>query len=387
MTESSPLPRADGPPTPRLVSKAFGTPRMLSIEAVLRKRLIICVGAGGVGKTTSAAALGLTAARHARRAAVITVDPARRLKDALGLSALSIDPHPVRLEGGTQFDALALDTKRAFDAVIERFAPSPAVAARIQANRLYQELATGLAGSAEYMAMEKLHELLHAHRYQLVVVDTPPSAHARDLLAAPSRLTNLLASRAVSLLQAPVNLLSGTSGVGRMALSTLLKALQRWTGLDLLNDLSDFVTAFEDMIEGFTLRAEEVSRLLKAPTTAFVLVTTPEPHTVETTIGFHRELTEGGFPVAGIIANRVLAFPRLDDAAQVLLELDAPLRAKLLRNYGDICELSRRDRHALKRLHDETKAPLLAVVPAASEAPTSLSGLERFATLLVPASA
>jgi anion-transporting ArsA/GET3 family ATPase len=355
------------------------------IESLLRKRLIICVGCGGVGKTTTAAALALAAAQHARRTAVITVDPARRLKDALGLDGLSTDPHRVTVHDSLQFDALALDAKRTFDAIVERFAPSPAVAQRIQANRLYQELSDGLAGSAEYMAMEKLHELIHVHRYQTLIVDTPPSAHARDLLAAPSRLTNLLASRAVSLLQAPGTLLSGTpSRAARVGLSALLTVLERWTGLELLHDLSDFVTGFEDMIEGFTQRADEVEALLHAPSTAFVLVTTPEPHTIETTIAFHRELTAGGFPVAGIIANRVLAFPRFDDPAALLAAWDEPLRSKLLLNYAELRELSRRDRRALRRLHDETGALLLAAVPAVTDAPTSLAGLEAFAGRLLP---
>ena len=357
---------------------------MPTLEGLLRKRLIVCVGCGGVGKTTTAAALALAGARHARRTAVITVDPARRLKDALGLEGLSVEPHRVSLEAGAYFDALALDTKRAFDALVQRFAPSAQAAERILANRLYQELSSELAGSAEYMAMEKLHELVHRHRYQLVIVDTPPSAHARDLLAAPNRLVNLLASRAVSLLQAPASLLAGTSTAGRLTLSALLKALQRWTGFDLLRDLADFVSSFEHMIEGFSLRAEEVNRMLHAPTTAFVLVTTPEPHTVETTIEFHRELTSAGFAVAGIIANRVVAFPRLSDAEGATLAWEEPVRSKLLRNYAELHELSRRDRRALRHLHAETHAPLLAAVPAVSEAPTSMHGLERFAQLLMP---
>lgn len=360
---------------------------MRSIEALLHKRLVVCVGCGGVGKTTTAAALALAGALHERRAAVITVDPARRLKDALGLDGLSIDPHRVTVDSAAHFDALALDVKPAFDALIQRFAPSPAIAARILANRLYQELSTGLAGSAEYMAMEKLHELLHLRRYDVLVVDTPPSTHARDLLAAPNRLMNLLASRAVSLLQAPSGLLSvSDSRIGRLALSTLLKALQRWTGLDLLRDLADFAASFEQMIEGFSTRAQEVSRLLRAPSTAFVLVTTPEAHTVETTIGFHQELLDGGFPVAGIIANRVLAFPRLREPDAAMGGWDAPLRKKLLQSYAELHQLSRRDRHALQRLHATTRAPLLAVVPAVTEAPTSVAGLQRFAELLVPLS-
>jgi len=356
---------------------------MHTIETLLRKRLIICVGCGGVGKTTTAAALALAGALHGRRAAVITVDPARRLKDALGLKGLSIEPQRVNVDGTSHFDALALDTKRTFDAIIQRFAPNAAVADRILANRLYQELSNELAGSAEYMAMEKLHELLHVHHYQPLIVDTPPSTHVRELLTAPNRLTNLLASRAVSLLQAPASLLSGSSTAARLALSTLLKALERWTGLSVLHDLADLAAGFEHMVEGFQTRAEEVNRLLRAPATAFVLVTTPEPYTVETTIGFHHELREGGFPIAGIIANRVLAFPSLDHPAAATAGWDEPLRKKLLRNYAELHELSRRDQRALRQLHTETQAPLLAAVPAVTNAPTSLAGLQRFAASLV----
>lgn len=358
---------------------------MSSIESLLHKRLIICVGCGGVGKTTTAAALACAAAQHGRRSAVITVDPARRLKDALGLDGLSADPHRVDIDSAAHFDALALDAKRTFDTLVQRFAASPAAAERILANRLYQELSNELAGSAEYMAMEKLHELVHLHRYQLLIVDTPPSAHVRDLLAAPNRLINLLASRAVNLLQTPAALAAGAgSTFSRLTLSTLLKVLQRWTGLGLLQDLADFVSAFEHMIEGFTVRAEEVRRLLRAPSTAFVLVTTAEPHTVETTIAFHHELIDGGFRVAGVIANRVLAFPRLQDPATAASAWEPALRGKLLRSYAELHELSRRDRRALQHLHDQTRVPLLAAVPAITQTPTSLVGLQRFAGLLVP---
>ena len=359
---------------------------MRSIEQLLHKRLVICVGCGGVGKTTTAAALALAGALRARRSGVITVDPARRLKDALGLDGLSVEPRRVAIDSVAHFEALALDTKHMFDTLIERFAPNAAVAKRILTNRLYQELSNELAGSAEYMAMEKLHELLHHGHYQLLIVDTPPSAHARDVLAAPSRLTNLLASRAVSLLQAPATLLGeGSSFAARWSLSALLKALERWTGFELLRDLADFAAGFEHMVEGFNTRAAEINLLLHATSTAFVLVTTPEPHTVDATIAFHHELLEGGFPVAGVIANRVLAFPELADGAGASASgCSDSLCKRLLLNYAELRELSRRDQRALKRLHDETKVPLLAAVPAASEAPTSLTGLHRFAHILVP---
>jgi len=357
------------------------------IHALLRHHLVVCVGPGGVGKTTTAAALALSGALARRRTAVITFDPSRRLKDALGLDALSIDPHRVELDD-SHFDALALDTKRTFDALIERFAPDPATTARILRNRLYREISNGLAGSAEYMAMEKLHELAHGQRYQTIVVDTPPSAHARDLLAAPDRLVNLLASRAVSFLQAPTSILSVTSSAaGRLTLSALLKVLQRLTGLDLLRDLADFMGAFETMVDGFSRRAREVDALLRAPTTAFVLVTTPDPHTIRTTMAFYRELVDAGFPVAGVIANRVIAFPPLADPETEVASCPAPLRGKLLHTYADLRTLS--DAHAatLEDLQIETGAPLLAAVPATTEAPTSLSGLQRFAQLLLPPTA
>jgi anion-transporting ArsA/GET3 family ATPase len=228
------------------------------------------------------------------------------------------------------------------------------------------------------MAMEKLHELVHQRRYQLLVVDTPPSAHIRDLLAAPNRLLGLLASRAVGLLKTPASLLGlADSAPTRIALSALLKALQRWTGLNLLSDLSDFMAGFEHMIEGFVTRAEEVTRLLRAPSTAFVLVTTADARTVETTIGFHQELAKGGYPVAGIIANRVLSLPALAEPS--LLNGDGVLERKLWRTYRELRQLAQRDEAALARLRQETGLPILATVAASSESPTTIAGLERFA--------
>lgn len=364
------------------VARRQATGRAPTIRELLRRHLVVCLGPGGVGKTTTAAALALSGALDGRRTAVITFDPSRRLKDALGLDALSVDPHRVDA-GDAHFDALALDTKRTFDALIERFAPDQATAARILGNRLYQELSNGLAGSAEYMAMEKLHELAHGRRYRTIVVDTPPSAHARDLLAAPDRLVNLLASRAVSFLKSPASVLAITdSAAGRLTLSALLKALQRWTGLDLLRDLADFVGGFETMVEGFSRRAREVDALLRAPATAFVLVTTPDPHTIRTTTAFHRELVDAGFPVAGVIANRVLGFPALSAADARLASCTEALRCKLLRTYADLRKLSEAHAAALDRLQTETGAPLLAAIPALTDAPATLEGLRRFAERL-----
>jgi anion-transporting ArsA/GET3 family ATPase len=344
--------------------------------------LVICLGSGGVGKTTVAAALGLAAARMGRRTAVITVDPARRLKDALGLEELSIDPQPVRLNGSeTGLDALALDTKRVFDALIERVAPSPTVAEQIQANRLYQELSNELGGSTEYMAMEKLHELLHQERYDLLVVDTPPSAHARDLLSAPLRMSELVTSSAVRILKTPASLLWGNEGgFGRMTLTALTKVLERWTGLHLLKELSDFAANFEQLADGFRTRAEDVDRALRRNDTSFVLVTTAEPNTVAACVDFYRELRDLGFPLAGVVANRVVDFP--DPGRDAGAAYPEPLRRKLLDNYEDFTALSRRDRQALSRLQAETSLPVLAILAALEEPPSSVAGLDRLARLL-----
>jgi anion-transporting ArsA/GET3 family ATPase len=354
------------------------------LERLLRQKLVVCLGSGGVGKTTAAAALAVAGAARRASTAVITVDPARRLKDALGLEELGTDPQRVSLDGvDGRLDALALDTKRTFDALIERAAPAPEIAARIRANRLYRELSNELGGSTEYMAMEKLHELLHQGIYDLVVVDTPPSSHARDLLSAPLRMSALLASSAVRILKTPASLLWGAdTRLGRATMTALLKALERWTGMHLLQDLSDFAANFEHLADGFRTRAQEIELALHRTDTSFVLVTTPEPDTVAATIELERELRDGRFPIAGVIANRVYDFaPVAEDAGRSYPE---PLRRKLLTNYADFAALGARDRRSLRRLRNESEVPLLAALPVLEEPPTSLRSLQAFAAMLGP---
>jgi len=357
-------------------------PSISTVDDLLRQRLIICVGCGGVGKTTTAAGLALAGALRRQRTAVITVDPARRLKDALGLRTLSTQPTRIMLENGSgTLEALALDTKRTFDALIARVAPSEEVAKRIFANRLYQELSNEFGGSTEYMAMEKLHELLDQDAYELIVVDTPPSAHARDLITAPVRLIELLASSAVRFLKAPAAMLSGMeTGFARMTLNGLFKVLQRWTGFNVLEDLSDFAANFEHLEAGFRSRAAEVAEALRQSSTSFVLISTPEPDTVATTLEFYEELRKEGLPIAGVIANRVYSFPPLGrSAGQGYPE---SLRKKLLTNYADFAALSARDEQALTRLQSEIDAPVLATLPVLEEPPASFPALRRFAELL-----
>jgi anion-transporting ArsA/GET3 family ATPase len=353
-----------------------------ALDALFRQRLVVCVGTGGVGKTTAAAALGVAAALRGRSVAVITVDPSRRLKDALGLEGLSSEPRRVALgDGAGALDALALDTKRTFDRLIARVAPRLDVAERIFANRLYQELSSELGGSAEYMAMEKLHELLQLGRYELIVVDTPPSADLRELLTAPLRMTELLASQAVDFLKAPAAIITGSeSSLMRMTLAAVLKVLERWTGLTLLRELSDFAGGFEHLIDGFRTRAAAIDKALRAPETSFIIVTTPEPSIVAATLAFDRELGRAAFPIAGVIANRVYDFPPLaPDAGE---RAPAALRRKLRDSYADFAALAARDRAALDALQSQASAPLLAALPVFEDAPTSLAGLRRVAALL-----
>ena len=356
-----------------------------ALAALLQQRLVVCVGAGGVGKTTSAAALGVAAALGGRSTAVITVDPSRRLKDALGLEELSTTPRTVALgNGAARLDALALDTKRTFDRLIARVAPSSAVAERILANRLYQELSSELGGSTEYMAMETLHELLHEERYELIVVDTPPSADVRDLLSAPLRMTELLASQAIDFLKAPAAIITGNeSRLMRMTLGAVLKALESWTGLTLLRELADFVSGFEHLVDGFRARAGGIAQALHAPDASFVIVTTAEPPTIAATRVFDRDLRAGGFPIGGTIANRVYEFPPL--AATAGRQVPAALREKLVANYADFAALAARDRAALESLQRDTGTPLLATLPALEEPPTSIAGLRAIAARLARA--
>lgn len=347
-----------------------------ALERLLAHRLVVCVGAGGVGKTTVAATLAIAAARGGRPTAVITVDPARRLKDALGLDALAADPRPIALgEGAAPLEAMALDTKRTFDRLITRVAPSPEIAERIFANRLYQELSSELGGSAEYMAMEKLYELLALGRYATVIVDTPPSADLRELLRAPLRMTELLASQAIEFLKAPRAILTGSpeSGLARATLGAVLRALERWTGLGLLSEIADFAAGFEALADGFRTRATAIEQALRAPDTSFAIVTSTEPGTIAASTSFAAELRDGGYPVGGLIANRVYRFPPLAKNAGAWAP--AALRARLLTNYADFAALSARDGEALATLTRTTGLPLLAVVPALEEPPASLPAL------------
>ena len=351
-----------------------------------RQHLLVCVGSGGVGKTTTAAALGIAAATRGRRTAVLTIDPARRLRDALGIANLDGDPHRVPLgrhmhgAAAGPLDAMVLDTKRTFDELIQRYAPTSAAAERVLTNRIYESISTALAGSQEYMAMERLHALAASGDYDLLVVDTPPTQHALDFLEAPERLTALLTSRAAAILQNPSLILAREgSRLVQAALSAVLRGLERFTGFELLRDVAEFVGGLEEFSAGFQERAATVARFLRAPETSFVLVTTPESARIAETVAFHRELARAGLPFAGFVVNRVLPptllgtppFPDVERASAG----DVALGRKLADLQQRFTTLVRAERAEIDRLRAAAPDALVVEVPLATDEPSSLARL------------
>jgi len=299
------------------------------IEALSEARVLVCAGTGGVGKTTIAAALALQAARQGRRTLVITIDPARRLADALGLETLDSKPTPVDLsallgdadrapEGGS-LSAMMLDPKPTFDRLVTRFTRDAETRQRILGNRIYRHLSEALAGSAEYAAMEQVHELLQEEDYDLVVVDTPPADHALDFLRAPRRLREFLESRLVRTLIHPAMSASrfGARLFGR-AVHRVLGVLERIAGVGFLDDLSEFLMAIDDLSQGFRERATKVESLLLGPETGFLLISGPESRGVRSGLDFLAELDRFRVPLVAVVANRLRPWPLAIEPSEFL---------------------------------------------------------------------
>gem|GEM_PF-601316 len=283
------------------------------------RKVICCVGSGGVGKTTTAAALALKFAVEGKRALVLTIDPARRLANSLGLQSLGnretrIDPSLFKaagLEPRGEMWAMMLDLKLTWDELVTRQAPDPARAQKILDNKLYQTLSTAMAGSLEYMAMEKVYEVANSGRFDVVVLDTPPTSNALDFLHASDRMLDVLNNNAMKILLGPA-LKAGKIGLKFLALPTsiVLATLARFTGTDFLRDLAGFMTAFEGMYDGFKDRAGNVKKLLKSREAAFLLVTSPNPLTIQEALFFHNALKGDGIATAAVVVNRVQRDPR-----------------------------------------------------------------------------
>lgn len=332
-------------------------------EAVSGKRVVICAGAGGVGKTTVSAAIALGLAASGRRVALVTIDPARRLAEALGLDSLGNRPQPVDgarfggcgLEVRGELFAMMLDAKRTFDELIDLLAPNASTREQILANPIYGHLSTAVAGSQEYTAIAKLFEIEHSGEYEVIVLDTPPSRHAIDFLQAPDRLIGFLEGRALAAFLRPTGRAARAAGV-------MFTALRRLTGVGLLEDLTSFFQLLAELLDGFRRRAADVQTLLTAGTSSFVIVTSPERAALEEAIFFGGELDRAGMRRSAVIVNRVhrLVPGELDQSAttsRLAGTLGAALAEKVARSHAEVQRLARRDRHALKRLrtalHDD----------------------------------
>lgn len=336
---------------------------VLDIDALLDDRtteIIVCCGSGGVGKTTTSAALALRAAERGRKVVVLTIDPARRLAQSMGIERLDNTPRPVPdvdTAAGGSLDAMMLDMKRTFDEVVESQA-SPEKARQILENPFYIALSSSFAGTQEYMAMEKLGQLhrqaIEDGSHDLIVVDTPPSRSALDFLDAPERLASFLDGRFIRLLLAPAR---GPAKLMTAGLAVVTNALTKVLGAQVLRDMQTFVAAFDTLFGGFRQRAEQTFALLQADGTAFVVVAAPEPDALREAAYFVDRLTDDGMPLAGLVVNRVspsalteLSAEEAIAAADRLLAGDtSSLAAGLLQLHADRVRIIEREQHWRER--------------------------------------
>jgi anion-transporting ArsA/GET3 family ATPase len=349
---------------------------LTTVEPLLDgRRMVICAGSGGVGKTTTAAAVALGLAERGKRVAVVTIDPARRLANALGLDELDNEPRKVELEfeGGGELWAMMLDAKRTFDQLIEHLAPDERTRDEVFANRIYQQLSSAVAGSQEFTAIAKLYELDRDGDYDVLVLDTPPSRNALDFLDAPGRLTGFFQGRAIRVFMRPAGLSGRILGRGT---GMVFGILQRVTGVDLLRDLSVFFRSLGGMIDGFTERAKRVGDLLEDPATTFLIVTAPRHDPVEEAIFFHRKLREAGMPFGGLVINRVHQPPDEALPAAVAADLGPALAERVSVATGELAALAARDAANVRRLRDRLGDPPTILVPELAEDVHDVDGLE-----------
>jgi anion-transporting ArsA/GET3 family ATPase len=330
---------------------------LTSVEPLLEgRRMVICAGSGGVGKTTTAAAVALGLAEHGKRVAVVTIDPARRLANALGLDRLSNEPHRVEVPADGELWAMMLDAKRTFDQLIEHLAPDERTRDEVLGNRIYQQLSSAVAGSQEFTAIAKLYELDQDGDYDLLVLDTPPSRNALDFLDAPSRLTRFFQGRTIRVFLRPAGLSGRILGRGG---GVVFGILQKVTGVDLLRDLSVFFRSLGGMIDGFTERARRVGALLEDPATTFLIVTAPRHDPAEEAIFFHRKLRAAGMPFGGLVVNRVHRAPE----AALPASLGPALGARVAETTRELAALAERDAFNIARLRRELGDPPALEVP------------------------
>jgi anion-transporting ArsA/GET3 family ATPase len=344
--------------------------------------VLISAGSGGVGKTTTAAAIGLAGARAGRRVVVVTIDPAKRLADALGISALGNEPQRIDGRWPGELWAAMLDTRATFDALVTRHAP-PDQAEEILANRFYRNIADSLSGTQEYMAAEKLHELHADPRFDLVVVDTPPTRNALDFIEAPHTLSRFLDHRLYRLLMAPTRRVGRAVGI---ATTAFVRTVSKVAGAAVVEDAIAFFRAFDGLEDGFRERAAEVDALFRDDRTSFVLVTSPRRDALEEAGWFARQLRHGGMDVRALIANRVQPRPAegsVDRYRDLASRHPGSDLASICTALVEQCDAADMERSQLGELTVEVGEAPVVLVPILGSDVHDLDGLAEIAALLV----
>ena len=379
------------------------------LELVRQREIVVCAGSGGVGKTTTSAVVGLNAAIEGQKVLVMTIDPARRLANSLGIDSLGNEEQQIPLE---QFEevgvsaegelwAMMLDMKESFDRIVEQNAPDEETKEAILDNRFYEYFSTSLAGTQEYAAAERLYEIHRDRDFDLLVLDTPPTTHALDFLEAPSRMAKAVESKAFQWLYKQ-DLFKGESGFGLFSVgsSYVLKTLSRFTGMELLEEMSVFLRNFAPLLEGFRSRSEEVRNLLTGESCTFVIVTSPDPHTKDEAMHFYEELGSERVAVEAFVVNRVhphwveeSEFEREpEELAEELVGIDGDLpeldqagrrrlAEHLLENAASFYVMAMKDARSIQDLEDYLDRDIpIAKVPYFSQDIHSLAGLNRVRT-------
>lgn len=365
------------------------------------RELVVCAGSGGVGKTTTSAVIGLHAAMRGRKVLVLTIDPAKRLANSLGVNSLDNEAQKIPLERFQEIGlspegelwAMMLDMKESFDHLVRRYSPSEENQRDILENRFYQYFSSSLAGTQEYAAAERLYQLYEEEDFDLIVLDTPPTTHALDFLEAPTRLANAVDNKALQWLYKP-NILTGTSGLGLFSVGTsyVVKTLGKFTGTELLSEMATFLKAFSTLFDGLRERARRVENMLTSDTCTFIVITAPDPLTLDEAIFFYEELGQQQVAVGGFVVNRVHPrwvnidelqqtpdelVNRLGEAgAALLVDGDfADLAQRLLSNASDFQALAAKDLLSLEKLteHVSRETPIVTV-PYFSQDVHSLEG-------------
>jgi anion-transporting ArsA/GET3 family ATPase len=351
---------------------------MTPAGAQLGGRLCICVGAGGVGKTTVAAAIACARAAQGQRVAVVTIDPAPRLAQALGFDELSSEPQRVASAG--ELWAMRLDPKRTLDDLIASLAPDEEARDRALSNRIYRELSGAVAGSQEFSAVAKLYQLDRDGSFDAIVLDTPPSRNALDFLEAPARLTRFFDGRALRVLLAQRGV---AARVASRAGAPLLGVLGRLTGASVLREITAFFAAIGGMIDGLAARAAAVQELLHDPATTFVLVSSPKREAIEESIAFAAELRRAELSLAALVVNRIHTAPDVPADPHALEALLGPRLATLVRDsVTELTALADADGAALARLRGAFPDLEPLLIPELGGQIEDLAGLARIAGYL-----